>query len=68
MSVREKCISLLDCFNENQLQELAALLQAAAEAEDDAFCRKLLYEYACSSEDDEVVSEEALLKELGIDL
>lgn len=49
MSNREKCIAILDSFNEHQLANIATMLQAAldavSEAADDAFCNKLADDY-----------------------
>lgn len=48
MSNREKCIAILDSFDESQLVNIAAILQAAKNAideEDEAFCKSLYEDY-----------------------
>lgn len=72
MSNREKCIAILDSFNESQLINIAAILQAAkdaiAEAADDAFCNALYEEYKADPDKGEAVSLEDAAKLLGVTL
>ena len=41
MSNKERCIAILDKFTETQLANIAAMLQAAHDAINDAFCAGL---------------------------
>lgn len=74
MSNREKCLMLIDTFDEGELLNIAVMLQAARnavdEALDDAFCNRLYEEYLKDPdpEKDESVSIQELAAELGIDL
>ena len=73
MSNREKCNLLLDSFDEAQLVNIAAMLQAVkdiAEAADDAFCEELYQNYLndTSSDRDEYMTEEEVCKALGVAL
>ena len=72
MSNREKCIAILDSFNESQLINIVAILQAAkdaiAEAADDAFCNALYEEYKADPDKGEAVSLEDAAKLLGVTL
>ena len=72
MSNREKCIAILDSFNESQLINIVAILQAArdaiAEAADDAFCNALYEEYKAEPDKGEAVSLEDAAKLLGVTL
>ena len=49
MSAREQCISILDTFDDAQLVNVAVMLSALRktidDAEDEAFCEKMLREY-----------------------
>ena len=72
MSNREKCIAILDSFNDSQLINIVAILQAArdaiAEASDDAFCNALYEEYKAEPDKGEAVSLEDAAKLLGVTL
>ena len=72
MNNREKCISILDSFSEGQLVNIAAMLEAARtaidEAEDEAFCTQLHAQYEADPERGESMTEEALCRSLGIAL
>jgi len=74
LSNREKCMMLIDTFDEGQLVNIAAMLQAARdaidEALDDSFCNRLYEEYLNDPdpEKDESVSIQELAAELGIAL
>jgi len=72
MSNREKCISILDSFNDNQLVNIAAMLQAAkdaiSEAEDDAYCNALYKSYENDPDKGQGISIEEAAKSLGVAL
>ena len=72
MSNREKCISILDSFSEGQLVNIAAMLEAARsavdEAEDEAFCAQLHARYEADPEKGECITEDELCRSLGIAL
>jgi hypothetical protein len=72
MSNRELCIEIINGFEENQLENVAALLQSLrsiiAEAEDDAFCLKLANDYDGDADKGELMSIHDFSKELGIEL
>lgn len=72
MSNREKCIAIIDSFNDLQLINIVALLQAArdavSEAADDAFCNALYEEYKADPDKGEAVSLEDAAKLLGVTL
>lgn len=70
MSNREKCLALLESFNEVQLSNIAAMLQAARnaidEAADDAFCNALYEEYKADPDKGGAISLEDAARSLGI--
>lgn len=72
MSNREKCIAILDSFNDSQLASIATMLQAAkdaiADAADDAFCNVLYKEYQADPDKGQAVSIEEAAKLLGVAL
>lgn len=74
LSNKEKCMMLIDSFDEGQLLNIAAMLQAARdaidEALDDSFCNRLYEEYLNDPdpEKNESVSIQDLATELGISL
>lgn len=72
MSNREKCIAILDSFNDGQLANIAAMLQAAkdaiSEAADDAFCTSLYREYEADPDKGQPVSLEDAARTLGVSL
>ncbi|MDR0868244.1 MAG: hypothetical protein LBP75_07190 [Planctomycetota bacterium] len=49
MSNRERCLSLIKSFSEEQLAAITRMLESVAvltaEADDDAFCRRLYRDY-----------------------
>jgi len=63
---------LIDSFDEGQLLNIAAMLQAARdavdEALDDSFCNRLYEEYLNDPEKNESASIQDLATELGISL
>lgn len=72
MSNREKCIAILDSFSEGQLVNIAAMLQAARdainEAADDAFCNALYEEYKEDPDKGQAISLEDAARALGVAL
>lgn len=68
MSNREKCIEILDSFDEAQLANIAAMLQAAADAIDDAYCSALYGEYEANPDKGEAVSLDEAARMLGVSL
>lgn len=76
MSNREKCIAILDNFNDKQLANIAAMLQAALDAiveasedaSDNAFCAKLYEDYQADPDKDQTVSIEQAAQMLGVTL
>ena len=74
LSNKEKCMMLIDSFDEGQLLNIAAMLQAARdaidEALDDSFCNRLYEEYLNdpAPEKNESVSIQDLAAELGISI
>ena len=74
MSNMERCVSVLNCFSENQLANIATMLEAAQaaieEAEDDAFCGQLYqaYEADTDPEKHDTITIEELAERLGITL
>ncbi len=72
MSNRDKCIAILDSFNDSQLGNIVAILQAAkdaiSDAADDAFCNALYKEYQADPDKGQAVSIEEAAKMLGVAL
>ena len=72
MSNRDKCIEIIDSFNEVQLVNIVAMLQAAkdaiADAADDAFCNALLKDYEADPDKGQAISIEEAAKMLGVSL
>lgn len=68
MSNKERCIAILDTFTEAQLANIAAMLQAAQEAVDDAFCAALYENYKNDPDKGNAVDLETAAAELGISL
>lgn len=70
MSNREKCLAILDMFTDDQLANIASMLEAAknaiVEAADDAFCNALLKEYEADPDKGQAVSIEDAAKLLGV--
>lgn len=72
ISNREKCIAIIDSFDESQLGGIANILQAAKnaieESIDDAFCLRLYEEYLQDEDNGETVSFEEAAQMLGVSL
>lgn len=68
MSNKERCIAILDMFTESQLANIAAMLQAAQEAVDDAFCAALYDSYQNDPDKGRFTSLEDAADALGIEL
>ena len=72
MSNRDKCIEIIDSFNEVQLVNIVAMLQAAkdaiADAADDAFCNALLKDYEADPDKGQAINIEEAAKMLGVSL
>lgn len=68
MSNKERCLAILDTFTESQLANIAAMLQAAQEAIDDAFCAALYENYQADPDKGECISLEDAAAALGVEL
>ena len=68
MSNKERCIAILDKFTDAQLANIAAMLQAAHDAIDDAFCAALYENYQNDPDKGEFISIEDAAAELGVKL
>jgi len=74
MSNREKCLNIINALSEEQLEGIAKFLLSAKlivdDAEDDAFCLKLLedYENSTDPEKDDFVELHEFAESLGISL
>ena len=68
MSNKERCIAILDKFTEAQLANIAAMLQAAHDAIDDAFCAALYENYQNDPDKGEFISIEDAAAALGVKL
>lgn len=72
MSNREKCIAILDSLDENQLANIANMLQAAfdaiCEAADDSFCHKLYEDYQASPDKGQFISLNEAAQALNVKL
>ena len=68
MSNKERCIAILDTFTETQLANIAAMLQAAQNAVDDAFCAALYENYQNDPDKGDFVSIEDAAAALGVEL
>ena len=72
MSNKEKCIAILNEMAEEQLANIATILEAAKraidEAADDAFCESLYKQYEADPEKGEAISIEEAARQLGVDL
>lgn len=72
MSNKEKCLSLLDSFTDGQLASIAAMLEAAKsaidDAADDAFCRALCQEYEADPDKGQPIPVEEAARQLGVSL
>lgn len=68
MSNKERCIAILDKFTDAQLANIAAMLQAAHDAIDDAFCAALYENYQNDPDKGEFISIEDAAAALGVEL
>ena len=72
MSNKEKCIAILNEMAEDQLANIATILEAAKraidEAADDAFCESLYKQYEADPDKGEAISIEEAARQLGVDL
>lgn len=73
MSTKEKIISIINGFSEEQLNNVLTMLESlkniVAEAEDDAYCNKLYNEYKSNPDDtSDNISIEDFASELGVTL
>ena len=70
MSQKDLCIELLNNVPAYKLGYVVAYLQGltADESKDDRFCEQLLEEYRTDPDRGQTVTEEEVLKELGIAL
>ena len=72
MSVREKCISILDTFDEEQMLKVIAVLadmrREYDELEDELFCEKMMEEYENDPDKGDPVPIEEFAAQLGIEL
>ena len=68
MSNKERCIAILDSFTDAQLANIAAMLLAAQEAIDDAFCEALYENYQKDPDKGKPVSLEDAAAALGVKL
>lgn len=72
MSNRDKCISILETFNEAQLANAAAMLEAMRKTiddlEDEIFCEKMVEDYERDPDKGDPMPIEDFAKQLGIQL
>lgn len=70
MSNREKCHAIIDSISDEQLADIAVILEKAIaeETADDAFCLQLYADYLASPDKGEAVPLEEFAKILGVDL
>ena len=72
MSNRDRCYAIIDSFTEEQLVNVAALLNSARtladESSDDAYCAELYTEYQSDTEKGEPVGIEDFARDLGISI
>ena len=72
MSNREKCISIIDFFTEDQLEKIAEMLESAkklaVETADDVFCAKMYENYLENPDKGEAVDFEDFAREIGVEL
>ena len=70
MGAREKCISILDTFDDTQLVNAAAMLavlrKTIDDLEDEAFCEKMLQDYENDPDKGDPMPIEDFARELGI--
>ena len=72
MSDREKCDVILDSFNDAQLVNAAAMLQAMKQViddmEDEAFCEKMVQDYENDPDRGDPMPIEDFARQLGVQL
>jgi len=72
MSNREKCMSIIDFFTEEQLMAIAEILESAKklalETADDAFCAKMYEDYLKNPDKGEAVDFEDFAREIGVNI
>jgi len=65
MNTREKCLMLIDNLSDEQLANIAIILEEAA---DDAYCQRLCDDYLSNPDKDDAMALEDFANSLGIDL
>ena len=65
MNIREKCLMLIDNFSDEQLANIAILLEEAA---DDEYCLRLCDDYLSNPDKDDAMPLEDFANSLGIGL
>ena len=72
MNNREKCLMLIDNFSEEQLADIATLLESvkslSEDAADDSYCLRLYADYLMSANKDNTIALEDFARSLEIDL
>ena len=72
MSNREKCLSIINNFNEEQLANIATLLESiktlTEETADNAYCLRLFADYQASEDKNDPVPLEDFARSLGVNL
>lgn len=72
MSDRERCNVILDSFNDAQLVNAAAMLQAMKQViddmEDEAFCEKMVRDYENDPDKGDPMPIEDFARQLGVQL
>lgn len=70
MNNREKCHAIIDNISDEQLANIAIILEKALaqETSDDAYCLQLYADYLTSKDKGETISLEELAQTLGVDL
>jgi hypothetical protein len=72
MSNREKCISIINFFTEEQLMAVAEMLESAkklaVEMADDVFCAKIYENYLENPDKGEAVDFEDFAREIGVNI
>ena len=72
MSNREKCMSIIDFFTEEQLQTIAEILESAkklaVETADDVFCAKMYDSYLENPDKGEAVDFGDFAREIGVNI
>ena len=72
MNNRDKCISIINFFTEDQLMAVAEMLESAkklaVETADDAFCAKMYEDYLNNPDKGEAVDFEDFAREIGVSI